>query len=52
MSPIDAAIVRRKLGHIMASLELLGPTRGIPLSEYRRRLRERQGVERILQEAI
>ena len=52
MSPIDAAIVRRKLGHIMTSLELLGPMRGIPLQEYRRRTWERKGVERVLQEAI
>ena len=52
MSPIDAAVVRRKLGHIMASLELLGPIRGIALEEYRRRVWERKGVERVLQEAI
>ena len=52
MSPIDAAIVRRKLGHIMTSLDLLGPMRGIPLHEYRRRVWERKGVERVLQEAI
>ena len=52
MSPIDAAIVRRKLGHIMTSLELLGPMRGIPLQEYRGRVWERKGVERVLQEAI
>ena len=52
MSPIDAAIVRRKLGHIMSSLELLRPIREIPLEEYRRRVWERKGVERVLQEAI
>jgi uncharacterized protein YutE (UPF0331/DUF86 family) len=52
MSPIDAAIVRRKLGHIMSSLELLGPIREISLQEYRRRVWERKGVERVLQEAI
>ena len=52
MSPIDAAVVRRKLGHIMASLELLGPIREISLQEYRRRVWERKGVERVLQEAI
>ena len=52
MSPIDAAIIRRKLGHIMTSLDLLGPMRGIPLQEYRRRVWERKGVERVLQEAI
>ena len=52
MSPIDAAIVRRKLGHIMTSLDLLGPMREVPLQEYRRRVWERKGVERVLQEAI
>ena len=52
MSPIDAAIVRRKLGHIMSSLALLGPIREISLQEYRRRVWERKGVERVLQEAI
>jgi uncharacterized protein YutE (UPF0331/DUF86 family) len=52
MSPIDAAIVRRKLGHIMTSLDLLGPMREIPLQEYRRRVWERKGMERVLQEAI
>jgi len=52
MSPIDAAIVRRKLGHIMTSLDLLGPMREVSLQEYRRRVWERKGVERVLQEAI
>jgi uncharacterized protein YutE (UPF0331/DUF86 family) len=52
MSPIDAAIVRRKLGHIMTSLDLLRPMRDLPLEDYRRRVWERKGVERVLQEAI
>jgi uncharacterized protein YutE (UPF0331/DUF86 family) len=52
MSPIDAAVVRRKLGHIITSLELLAPMRTISLDEYRRRVWERKGVERVLQEAI
>ena len=52
MSPIDAAIVHRKLGHIMTSLDLHGPMREVPLEEYRRRVWERKGVERVLQEAI
>jgi uncharacterized protein YutE (UPF0331/DUF86 family) len=52
MSPIDAAIVRAKLGHIMASLELLRPMRGMALTAYRERVWERKGVERVLQEAI
>ena len=52
MSPIDAAIIRGKLGHIMTSLDLLRPMRGMPLAEYRERVWERKGVERVLQEAI
>jgi len=52
MSPIDAAIIRRKLGHIMTSLDLLRPMRAMPLHEYRTRVWERKGVERVLQEAI
>jgi uncharacterized protein YutE (UPF0331/DUF86 family) len=52
MSPIDAAVVRRKLGHIMTSLDLLRPMRTMPLDEYRTRVWERKGVERVLQEAI
>ena len=52
MSPVDAAIVRRKLGHIMTSLDLLRPMRAISLQDYRRRVWDRKGVERLLQEAI
>ena len=52
MSPIDAAIIRSKLGHIMTSLDLLRPMRGRPLAEYRERVWERKGIERVLQEAI
>lgn len=52
MSPTDAAIVRRKLAHIMTSLDLLRPLRTMPLAEYRSRVWERKGAERVLQEAI
>ena len=52
MSPIDAAIIRGKLGHIMTSLDLLRPMRAMPLAEYRERVWERKGIERVLQEAI
>ena len=52
MSPVDAAIVRRKLGHIITSLDLLRPMREMSLLEYRQRVWERKGVERVLQEAI
>jgi uncharacterized protein YutE (UPF0331/DUF86 family) len=52
MSPIDAAIVRRKLGHIMTSLDMLRPMRTLALEDYRARVWERKGIERVLQEAI
>lgn len=52
MSPIDAAIVRRKLGHIMTVLEALRPLARLTVDEYRTRLYERKAAERLLQEAI
>jgi uncharacterized protein YutE (UPF0331/DUF86 family) len=52
MSPIDAAIIRRKLGRLIAGLEGLGPLAGLSLDEYRSRLYERKAAERLLQEAI
>jgi uncharacterized protein YutE (UPF0331/DUF86 family) len=52
MSPIDAAIVRRKLGHIMTALDALRPLARLSVSEYRARLYERKAAERLLQEAI
>lgn len=51
-SPVDAAIVRAKLGHIMTSLDLLRPMRALSLEDYRARVWERKGIERVLQEAI
>jgi uncharacterized protein YutE (UPF0331/DUF86 family) len=51
VSPIDAAIVRGKLGHIMTSLDLLRPMRTLALADYRARVWERKGIERVLQEA-
>jgi uncharacterized protein YutE (UPF0331/DUF86 family) len=52
MSPIDAAIVRRKLGHIMTALDALRPLARLRADEYRARLYERKAAERLLQEAI
>jgi uncharacterized protein YutE (UPF0331/DUF86 family) len=52
MSPIDAAIVRRKLGHIMTALDALRPLARLSVDEYRARLYERKAAERLLQEAI
>lgn len=52
MSPIDAAIVRSKLGRIMTSLDLLRPVRAMPLADYRAQVWQRKGVERVLQESV
>ena len=52
MSPVDAALVRRKLARIAASLDALGPLGQLTLSEYRARLYERKAAERLLQEGI
>ena len=52
MSPIDAAIIRRKLQRIAASLDGLRPLARLSLEEYRARLYERKATERLLQEAI
>ncbi|MBI2526184.1 MAG: DUF86 domain-containing protein [Candidatus Rokubacteria bacterium] len=52
MSPVDAAVIRRKLGHIIASLDGLRPIADLSLLEYRARFYERKAAERILQEAI
>src|SRR3989475_3813010 len=52
MSPIDAAIIRRKLQRIAASLDGLRPVARLSLEEYRARFYERKATERLLQEAI
>jgi uncharacterized protein YutE (UPF0331/DUF86 family) len=52
VSPVDAAIVRRKLGRIMTALDALRPLARLSLDEYRARLYERKAAERLLQEAI
>ena len=52
MSPVDAAVIRRKLGHIAEALTALGPLARLSLDEYRQRLYERKAAERLLQEAI
>ncbi len=52
MSPVDAAIIRRKLQHIVASLEGLRPIGRMNVEEYRARFYERKAGERLLQETI
>ena len=52
MSPVDAALIRRKLGHITTTLHDLDPIGRLSIEEYRQRLYERKAGERLLQEAI
>lgn len=52
MNPVDAAIIRRKLAHIAASLDGLRPISRLSLEEYRARFYERKAAERLIQEAI
>jgi uncharacterized protein YutE (UPF0331/DUF86 family) len=52
VSPVEAAIVRRKLGHLVDALEGLRPLSRLSLDEYRARFYERKAAERLLQEAI
>ena len=52
MSPVDAAIIRRKLQHIVSSLDGLRPIGRFSVEEYRARFYERKAAERLLQEAI
>jgi uncharacterized protein YutE (UPF0331/DUF86 family) len=52
VSPLDAAIIRRKLQRITASLDGLRPIARLNLEDYRARLYERKATERLLQEAI
>ncbi len=52
MTPVDAAVVRRKLGRIIEALEGLRPLASLTLSQYRERYYERKAAERLLQEAI
>ena len=52
MSPVDAAIVRRKLARITATLDDLTLLSRLGLAEYRARLYERKAAERLLHECI
>jgi len=52
MSPLDAAILRRKLQHIITSLDRLRPISRLTLQEYNERFYERKAAERLLQEAV
>ncbi len=47
VSPVDAAVIRRELGRITASLAALRPLARLPLGEYRQRRYQRKAAERL-----
>jgi len=52
MSPIEEAIIRRKLSVIVDNLRALEPIRKMTLKEYIQELYKRKATERLLQELI
>lgn len=52
MSPLEEAIVRRKLSVIVENLRALEPITGLSREEYIRDLYKRKATERLLQELI
>ena len=52
MTPVDRAVLRRKLERITVNLQLLEPIEALTLAEYRAEIYRRKAVERILQEII
>lgn len=52
MTPVDPAIIRRKLALIVNNLQALESVRRIAPSRYREDLFVRKGTERLLQETI
>lgn len=52
MSPVEAAVIRRKLQRIVTSLDGLRPLARLSAAEYQARFYERKAAERLLQEAI
>ena len=52
MSPIDEAVIRRKLGIIIDNLQALQPIQKMTREEYASDLYRRKATERLLQEII
>lgn len=52
MSPLDRALVRRKLATIVRNLGDLAAVTDLPLAEYRRDRFRQKGTERLLQEPL
>lgn len=52
MTPVDPAVLRRKLAVIVDNLRALERVVTMPLDQYRHDLFTRKGTERLLQEAI
>ena len=52
MSPLEEAIITKKLSVIVEALKALEPLRDMPLEEYRKDVYKRKAAERLLQELI
>lgn len=52
MTPVDAEIIRKKLGIIIENLKVLEPLRNVQRSEYNDDLYKRKAAERLVQELI
>jgi len=52
LSPLDKAIITKKLSVIVGALKALEPIRIMPLKDYRQDVYKRKAAERLLQEVI
>lgn len=52
MSPLEEAIVNKKLSVIVEALKVLEPIKGMSLDDYRKDIYKRKAAERLLQELI
>ena len=52
MSPVEIAIIKRKLGVIIENLKALEPIKNMTREDYTRDLYKRKATERLLQELI
>jgi len=52
VSPLDKAIITKKLSVMVGALKALEPIRTMPLKDYRQDVYKRKAAERLLQEVI
>jgi len=52
VSPLDKAIITKKLSVIVGALKALEPIRAMPIEDYRQDIYKRKAAERLLQELI